>query len=98
MRVFSTMPFSHCSMGACNYANRNDKSYWLAATAPLPTMPMSGLEIQQHISRCAVCEAPAPAIAIHSQSTLIPNCPLNWMSLWSGYSFLMVSLTVINMN
>ena len=41
--------------------------------------------------RCAVCEAPTKAIAIHSQSMDVPDCPENWIELWIGYSFLMVS-------
>ena len=39
--------------------------------------------------RCVVCEAPTKAIAIHSQAMDIPNCPQNWIELWTGYSFLM---------
>ena len=40
--------------------------------------------------RCAVCESPTRAIAIHSQTMDIPDCPDNWMELWNGYSFVMV--------
>lgn len=39
--------------------------------------------------RCAVCEAPANVIAVHSQTIQIPNCPAGWNSLWIGYSFAM---------
>ncbi|KAG9348234.1 hypothetical protein JZ751_001969 [Albula glossodonta] len=92
LKVFSTMPFASCSMATCDYANRNDKSYWLSTTAATPMMPMSGPEIQRHVSRCVVCEAPSPAVAVHSQDTSIPPCPPRWRSLWIGYSFLM-SLT-----
>lgn len=94
MPLFSTMPFSRCNRNACHYANRNDKSYWLATTASLPTTRVSGQEIQPHISRCVVCEAPSKAIAVHSQDTVMPSCPPYWMSLWTGYSFLMVSQSV----
>lgn len=41
--------------------------------------------------RCAVCEAPAMVMAVHSQSIQIPQCPSGWSSLWIGYSFVMVS-------
>ena len=41
--------------------------------------------------RCAVCEAPAMVIAVHSQTIMIPACPHGWDSLWIGYSFVMVS-------
>ncbi|NWV86677.1 CO4A4 protein, partial [Dasyornis broadbenti] len=88
--VFNTMPFAYCNINqVCYYASRNDKSYWLSSAAPLPMMPLSEEEIQPYISRCAVCEAPAQAVAVHSQDQSIPPCPLNWRSLWIGYSFLM---------
>uniref|UniRef100_A0A8U7NTK2 Uncharacterized protein n=1 Tax=Corvus moneduloides TaxID=1196302 RepID=A0A8U7NTK2_CORMO len=88
--VFSTMPFAYCNINqVCYYASRNDKSYWLSSAAPLPMAPLSEEEIQPYISRCAVCEAPAQAVALHSQDQSIPPCPLNWRSLWIGYSFLM---------
>lgn len=42
--------------------------------------------------RCSVCEARASTvIAVHSQTSMIPTCPTNWVSLWTGYSFVMVS-------
>lgn len=87
---FSTIPFLYCSPNeVCYYASRNDKSYWLSTTAPIPMMPVAENQIQQYISRCAVCEAPSQAVAVHSQDTTIPNCPAGWRSLWIGYSFLM---------
>lgn len=87
---FSTIPFLYCSPSeVCYYASRNDKSYWLSTTAPIPMMPVSENQIQPYISRCAVCEAPSQAVAVHSQDTTIPNCPSGWRSLWIGYSFLM---------
>lgn len=95
LRVFSTMPFSYCNSAACHYASRNDKSYWLSTNNPLPMMPVSCGEIYQYISRCAVCEAPALAVAIHSQNTSVPSCPVGWSSLWIGYSFLMVSVSLL---
>ena len=42
--------------------------------------------------RCAVCEAPAMVMAVHSQTIQIPQCPAGWSSLWIGYSFVMVSV------
>lgn len=90
--IFSTLPFAYCNIHqVCHYARRNDRSYWLASTAPLPMTPLSEDEIRPYISRCAVCEAPAQAVAVHSQDQSIPPCPRAWRSLWIGYSFLMVS-------
>lgn len=87
---FTTMPFLYCNVDeVCHYANRNDKSYWLSTTAPIPMMPVSNLQIRQYISRCSVCEVPSQAIAMHSQDITIPQCPEGWRSLWIGYSFLM---------
>ncbi|GAB5584812.1 collagen alpha-6(IV) chain isoform X4 [Prionailurus iriomotensis] len=87
---FSTMPFIYCNINeVCHYAGRNDKSYWLSTTAPIPMMPVGQTQIPQYISRCSVCEAPSQAIAVHSQDITIPQCPLGWRSLWIGYSFLM---------
>ncbi|CAG02171.1 unnamed protein product, partial [Tetraodon nigroviridis] len=89
MPVFSTMPFSSCNMGTCSYASRNDKSYWLSTTAAIPSIPVGGAAIADHISRCVVCEAPSSPIAVHSQMSNQPECPPSWRSLWTGYSFLM---------
>lgn len=87
--VFSTMPFSYCNNAACHYSSRNDKSYWLSTTAPIPMMPLFGQQIRTHISRCAVCETVSPAVAFHSQDHAVLACPPGWRSLWTGYSFLL---------
>jgi collagen type IV alpha len=90
VRRFSTMPFVFCDFNnVCNYASRNDKSYWLSTNAPIPMMPVSEVAIRPYISRCVVCEAPANVIAVHSQSLNIPDCPSGWTALWMGYSFAM---------
>lgn len=87
---FSTIPFLYCSPNEiCYYASRNDKSYWLSTTAPIPMMPVAEEQIRPYISRCSVCEAPSQAVAVHSQDLTIPTCPPGWRSLWIGYSFLM---------
>ncbi|KHJ40764.1 c-terminal tandem repeated domain in type 4 procollagen [Trichuris suis] len=38
---------------------------------------------------CVVCEASANVIAVHSQSSIVPDCPRGWSGLWDGYSFAM---------
>ena len=88
------MPFVFCNLNdVCDYAQRNDYSYWLSSTEPMPTMmtPIPAPEVGRYISRCSVCETPTRLIAIHSQSMDIPECPGGWEELWVGYSFLMVS-------
>lgn len=87
---FSTMPFLFCNLNnVCNYASRNDKSYWLSTNAPIPMMPVGERDIVPYISRCVVCDVPANIIAVHSQTLQIPPCPRNWRSMWIGYSFAM---------
>lgn len=47
--------------------------------------------VNQHVTyRCSVCEATTRVMAVHSQSSEIPDCPRGWDELWRGYSFLMV--------
>jgi len=90
LRRFSTMPFMFCNMNnVCNYASRNDRSYWLSTNEPIPMMPVGERNIQPYISRCVVCDAPANVIAVHSQGRDIPNCPAGWKDLWIGWSFAM---------
>ena len=49
---FNTMPFLFCDFNdVCNYASRNDKSYWLSTNAPIPMMPVTETAIIQYISR-----------------------------------------------
>ncbi|KAI5104392.1 collagen alpha-6(IV) chain isoform X2, partial [Silurus meridionalis] len=87
---FNTIPFLYCTSNElCYYASRNDKSYWLSTSAPIPMMPVANEQIIQYISRCSVCEALSQAVAVHSQDITIPPCPQGWRSLWIGYSFLM---------
>ena len=52
VKRFSTMPFMFCDLNnVCNYASRNDKSYWLSTNAPIPMMPVADTAIRQYISR-----------------------------------------------
>lgn len=90
VRRFNTMPFLFCDLNnVCNYASRNDKSYWLSTNEPIPMMPVAEQNIVPYISRCTVCEAVSNVMAVHSQSLNIPECPNGWGGLWIGYSFVM---------
>ena len=54
LQRFSTMPYLFCDMSEkCEYAQRNDYSYWLNTPEPMPmTMaPILGRDIQRYISR-----------------------------------------------
>lgn len=87
---FNTMPFLFCDFNnVCNYASRNDKSYWLSTNEPIPMMPVAEHAIPEFISRCVVCEVQTNVIAVHSQDMNIPDCPQDWEPLWLGYSFAM---------
>ena len=49
---FKTMPFLFCDFNNnCNYASRNDKTYWLSTNAAIPMMPVADIAIQEYISR-----------------------------------------------
>jgi collagen type IV alpha len=90
VRRFSTMPFLFCDTNnVCNYANRNDKSYWLSTNEAFPMSPVEDRAIEKYISRCVVCEVPSNVIAVHSQSVQVPDCPPGWDGLWIGFSFVM---------
>lgn len=94
LRRFSAMPYMFCNLNnVCNFASRNDYSYWLSTPEPMPMnmQPIVGPTIRQFISRCSVCESSTQVIAIHSQNVAIPDCPNGWDGLWTGYSFFMVS-------
>jgi len=90
VRKFSTMPVMACGQNnVCNYASRNDRTFWLSTSKEIPMMPVSDNEMRPYISRCVVCEVPSNVIAVHSQSLQIPECPGGWEGLWIGYTFLM---------
>jgi integrin beta 8 len=91
MQKFSAMPFMFCGMnGQCSHSSRTSTSYWLATEKEMPMMPVKDYrEVAPYLSRCSVCVAPAPLIAVHSQSTELPLCPRGWSQLWTGFSFVM---------
>lgn len=92
VRKFSVMPFLFCNLNdVCDFANRNDYSYWLTSNEKMPMSmtPIPAREVGAYISRCSVCEAPTRPIVLHSQSMATPECPGGWEELWVGYSFLM---------
>lgn len=48
------MPYLFCDFNdVCNYAQRNDYSYWLSTTEPMPSMmtPIPAPEVHRYISR-----------------------------------------------
>lgn len=54
LRKFSPMPFLFCNINnVCNFASRNDYSYWLTSPEPMPMSmaPITGQSIKPFISR-----------------------------------------------
>lgn len=54
LKRFNTMPYLFCNLNdVCDYAQRNDYSYWLSTTEPMPAMmtPIPALEVARYISR-----------------------------------------------
>lgn len=54
LRKFSTMPFLFCNINnVCNFASRNDYSYWLTSPEPMPMSmaTINGENIKPFISR-----------------------------------------------
>ena len=43
---------------------------------------------EKFVSRCSVCEVQGNILTLHSQTTMVPECPDTWHSMWSGYSYL----------
>ena len=57
VRRFNTMPFLFCDLNnVCNYASRNDKSYWLSTNEPIPMMPVAEQNIVPYISRLLISD------------------------------------------
>ncbi|KAB7504338.1 Collagen alpha-3(IV) chain [Armadillidium nasatum] len=53
LRIFHPMPYLFCNLNnVCNFAQRNDYSYWLSTNEPLPMMmtPVEGLNIERYVS------------------------------------------------
>jgi integrin beta 8 len=93
VKKFSSLPFLFCNKitGSCKYSTRNDHSVWLSGENRQPLDAVSNQAIEPFISRCVVCEAPSPHIAVHSQDLTQPYCPTGWTNLWVGYSFMQMA-------
>lgn len=45
-------------------------------------------QVEAHVGRCNVCMGPSLVQTVHSYSTEIPNCPIGFEPVWTGYSYL----------
>lgn len=102
VRRFNTIPFMMCrgrkGNGRCHYSFRSEKTYWLSTAADEINEEIPMDQNEKYISRCSVCEINSAVLAVHSQSSTVPDCPTTWNSLWVGYSFLMVSYVCFTTN
>ena len=42
---------------------------------------------KQMVSRCSVCEVEGSVLTRHSLTTVLPECPDGWESMWTGFSY-----------
>ena len=96
MRTFNPHPYTVCQGkspdGSCR-ESVSDYSYWLASYPPNNDLKVEVQAKDSHnfVSRCSVCDFRTTVLTVHSQSVEEPDCPPQWKSLWSGYSYLSVS-------
>lgn len=96
MEKFQVMPFLQCaSRNVCRHGQRTDKSFWLTTNSQNDIKAMAPLKTEDdiipYISKCTVCQGTQYVLARHSYTNEVPQCPSGWESLWSGYSYLMVT-------
>lgn len=86
---------SSCSQSICS--SEEARYYWMAATPSSSSNPSVAVDVPSSIARCAVCEASTSSfLVLHTQKQLEqPRCPSGWDSLWTGFSFLMVSCLLL---
>lgn len=94
LKAFAPFPLIRCqgrpvNGSKCRSASQDASSYWLAA-AQQDALLEEDVVSQAHVSRCSVCEVSGAVVTLHSQSTAFPDCPHQWVSLWTGYSHLSV--------
>ena len=96
VQQFHPLPFVMCQgrgdQGVCNYAFRNEYSYWLSTMNETMYGEVPINQTEDFVSRCAVCKINAAIVTVHSMTDTLPNCPNEWLTLWEGYSYLMVRL------
>lgn len=92
LEEFRPIPFIECRTHVhCDFFTDDDYSTWLAVSSIASTNPgdKTAADILSSVSRCSVCEKPAPILVRHSQTAgTVPDCPTGWTELWSGYSYM----------
>ena len=61
--------------GTCNYAFRNENSYWLSTMNDIMYGEVPMDETEDFISRCVVCKINVAVVTVHSMADLLLNCP-----------------------
>ena len=96
IQTFSPHPYTVCKGkypdGSCSEFV-GDSNYWLASYSPNVDLEVEVQAKDSHnfVSRCSVCDFRTTVLTVHSRSIDEPDCPPQWKSLWSGYSYLSVS-------
>ena len=97
LRRFAPLPVTQCqghpvNGTRCRSAPEKASSFWLTARQDgAAEVEMASQESQAYVSRCSVCVVQGAVVTLHSQSPAPPDCPPQWVSLWTGYSYLAVS-------
>jgi len=95
LETFTPIPVIECGTAdgsrgdLCDHITTWNFAMWLT-TSKLGSGAITGIEnIIPYISRCSVCEKPAPVLVRHNMtpSPTPPVCPDGWKKLWDGYSF-----------
>ena len=50
-------------------------------------------KVRSAVARCGVCEIERSLLTVHSESTQVPECPSGWKSLWTGFTYMMASVS-----
>lgn len=73
-------------------SSRNVYSRWKAAvldnkSAVHGDSALEEAAAQKMVSRCSVCEVEGSVLTRHSMTTVLPECPEGWESMWVGFSY-----------
>ena len=67
----------------CNYASRNDKSYWLSTNEPIPMMPVAERAIPEFISRFVLSSCSGKRVHPVSTRCVVCEVPTNVIAVHS---------------
>lgn len=86
LRKFSPMPFLFCNINnVCNFASRNDYSYWLTSPEPMPMSmaPVTGQSIKPFISRFVLFCDQNRSLSSFARTVRSRVCSSQMCGVWS---------------